>query len=66
MITALFADENGEIFDDPEFLGLGRIGAETILLKPQDLIPLPEGADLMLLPHDAIVRQRGVRSVRGI
>ena len=56
MITALFADENGEIFDDPEFLGLGRIGAETILLKPQDLIPLPEGADLMLLPHDAIVR----------
>ena len=51
MITALFADENGEIFDDPEFLGLGRIGAETILLKPQDLIPLPEGADLMLLPQ---------------
>ena len=51
MITALFADENGEIFDEPEFLGLGRIGAETILLKPQDLIPLPEGADLMLLPQ---------------
>lgn len=49
-ITALYADENGEIFDVPGFAGMGRIGRETVLLTPQDLIPLPESADLMFLP----------------
>ncbi len=51
MITALYADENGEIFDHPDFRGVGRIGGEHVLLKKEDLIPLPEGSDLMFLPN---------------
>lgn len=50
MITALYADENGEIFDHPDFHGVGRIGDQNVVLKKEDLIPLPEGADLMFLP----------------
>jgi pyruvate-formate lyase-activating enzyme len=50
MITALYADENGEIFDAPDLRGVGRSGDEIIELKPSDLIPLPKSADLMFLP----------------
>lgn len=49
-ITALYADENGEIFDAPGFAAMGRIGWENVPLTPEDLIPLPESADLMFLP----------------
>ena len=51
MITALYADARGEIFDCPGWGALGRVGAETAPLKAADLIPLPEGADLMFLPE---------------
>ena len=47
-IIALYADENGEIFDAPGILAMGREGDELRLLTPEDLIPLPESADLML------------------
>ena len=50
MITALYADEKGEIFDAPGFAGLGRFGDTMVQLQPEDLIPLPESADLMFLP----------------
>jgi len=50
MITAVYADENGEIFDQPGVEAVARIGDQTVLLKAEDLIPLPEGADLMCLP----------------
>ena len=46
-IIALYADENGEIFDAPGILAMGREGDELRLLTPEDLIPLPESADLM-------------------
>ena len=49
-IIALYADENGEIFDAPGILAMGREGDELRLLTPEDLIPLPESADLMFLP----------------
>lgn len=49
-ITALYADEEGEIYDAPGFAGMGRSGSAQVLLKPEDLIPLPESADLMFLP----------------
>ena len=49
-ITALYADENGEIFDAPGIGGMGRIGNDLRLLTPEDLIPLPDTADLMFLP----------------
>lgn len=51
MITALYAAENGEIYDIPGYAALGRIGGELVKLTEADLIPLPEDADLMFLPE---------------
>lgn len=50
MIYALYADEKGEIFDAPGIGAVGRFGDEIRPLKPEDLIPLPDSADLMYLP----------------
>lgn len=50
MITALYAADNGEIFDAPGWQALGRVGRETVPLTAADLIPLPEGSELMNLP----------------
>ncbi len=67
-ITALYADGNGEIFDAPGFAGAGRIGTETRPLTPDDLIPLPETADLMFLPERRAVgydRKGNLRTLSG-
>lgn len=50
-ITALYADEDGEIFDAPGISAVARIGEKIVELSPDDLIPLPESADLMFLPE---------------
>ena len=50
-ITALIADEHGNIFDVPDAEGVGRIGEKFFKLKPEDLIKLPDSADLMFLPE---------------
>ena len=55
-ITAVYADEEGSILDAP-LLGMGRIGAENRLLTPEDLIPLPESADLFLMPDRKAIGQ---------
>lgn len=49
-ITLLYADGEGEIFDAPGVSAAGRSGNQTIPLRREDLIPLPESADLMYLP----------------
>ena len=49
-ITVLTADERGNIFDVPEAEGVGRVGEDFFKLKPEDLIKLPDSADLMFLP----------------
>lgn len=54
-ITAVYADEEGTILDAAGLRGMGRVGSKNIALRPEDLIPLPESADLMLLPdHQAV------------
>lgn len=50
-ITALTADARGNIFDVPEAEGVGRVGEKFFKLKPEDLIRLPDSADLMFLPQ---------------
>lgn len=50
VLTALFADKNGEIYDAPGYRATGRTGGKVAGLLPDDLIALPEGADLMYLP----------------
>lgn len=50
MLTALYADSRGEIFDAPGYEAVGRTGNEQVILRLEDMIPLPEGSDLMFLP----------------
>ena len=50
-ITALIADERGNIFDVPNAEGVGRVGEKFFKLKPANLIKLPDSADLMFLPE---------------
>ncbi|MBQ3726773.1 MAG: radical SAM protein [Selenomonadaceae bacterium] len=50
-ISALMTDERGNIFDVPEAEGVGRVGEKFFKLKPEDLIRLPDSADLMFLPQ---------------
>ncbi|MBR3499502.1 MAG: radical SAM protein [Selenomonadaceae bacterium] len=59
-ISALITDEHGNIFDVPEAEGVGRVGEKFFKLKPEDLIRLPDSADLMFLP-----RRRAIGFKRG-
>ncbi len=56
-ITAVYADEEGNILDAAGLHGMGRLGNENVPLRSEDLIPLPESADLMLLPQHQAVGQ---------
>ncbi len=54
-ITALYADEKGEIFSATGIAGVARIGNDIIPLTEDMLIPLPDSADLMFLPERSAV-----------
>ena len=56
-ITAVYADRRGNICEAEGLRGLGRVGAKNVLLAPEDLIPLPESADLMFMPEHSAVGQ---------
>ena len=58
-ITAVYADHRGNICEAEGLRGLGRVGAKNVLLAPEDLIPLPESADLMFMPEHSAVGQGG-------
>lgn len=46
----VYADENGNVYDHPELLAVGRDGDILTECLPEELIPLPEGATLVSLP----------------
>lgn len=46
----VYADAEGNVFDHPELLGLGRSGHMITEILEEELIPLPEGATLVSLP----------------
>ncbi len=46
----LVADADGNIFDHPDLLMVCRHGTEMALPRPDELMPLPEGSDLFMLP----------------
>jgi len=46
----VYADADGNVYDHPDLLMLVRRGRELTLPRPDELIPLPEGSDLYLLP----------------
>ena len=54
-ITAVYADHDGNICEAANLLGLGRVGTLNVSLHPDELIPLPDSADLMFMPsHKAV------------
>lgn len=60
MLTALYADSQGEIYDAPGYQAIGKVGETIVSLKPEDMIPLPEGAELMYLPgRTALMEKKG-------
>ncbi len=46
----VFADASGAIYDLPDLEMAGRSGASFVRPAPEDLIPLPEGSELFVLP----------------
>lgn len=55
MFGALYANENGEVCEHPEFGMLARSGNEWIQPVMGDMIPLPKGSTLVSLPgHIAV------------
>ena len=56
-ITAVYADPSGNICEAPGMRALGRIGMRNIELLPEELIPLPQSADLMFMPAHTAVGQ---------
>jgi len=46
----VYADPEGNIYDEPGLLMLVRRGGEMSLPRPDEMIPLPETSDLFLLP----------------
>ncbi len=49
-MNLVYADEQGNLFDHPDWIGLGRSGDMIVELMEDELIPLPEGATLVGLP----------------
>ncbi|MBZ4688103.1 MAG: hypothetical protein PWQ96_1180 [Clostridia bacterium] len=47
----LFANKNGELFDLPGVAAVARWGNQWVDITDEDLIPLPEGATLTLIPE---------------
>jgi pyruvate-formate lyase-activating enzyme len=50
VMNLVYADEQGNVFDHPEYIGLGRSADMVVELMDDELIPLPEGATLVGLP----------------
>lgn len=50
-MNLVYADESGNVFDHPEWTGLGRSGDMITEIWEDELIPLPEGATLVSLPN---------------
>jgi pyruvate-formate lyase-activating enzyme len=49
-LRMVFSDEKGRLYDHPELLPAGMDGPEPEPLAEKDLIPVPRGSDLMMLP----------------
>ncbi len=47
----VYADASGQIYDHPGLKMAGRSGRLFHPVEPQDLIPLPEGSELFVLPN---------------
>lgn len=49
-MNLVYAGADGQVYDHPDFLALGRSGEMVTEIMEEELIPLPEGATLVSLP----------------
>jgi pyruvate-formate lyase-activating enzyme len=49
-VNLVYADANGNVFDNPDIEPLARTGDWVTEIRREELIPLPEGATLVSLP----------------
>ncbi|QHT58878.1 radical SAM protein [Paenibacillus lycopersici] len=61
-MNLVYADEHGNLFDHPDWIALGRSGDMVVELMEDELIPLPDGATLVGLPH---TRPIGIHAASG-
>lgn len=54
-VFALFADENNQVFDHPDFYSLARMADQIVEVEPAEWIPLPKGATLVSMPNTIAV-----------
>src|ERR1700730_9648966 len=54
-MNIVYADHSGKIYDDPEYMPLGRSADLLTDLLEDELIPLPEGATLVSLPGTSVI-----------
>jgi pyruvate-formate lyase-activating enzyme len=62
LFCTLYSDEQGNIFEEPDLAALGRSWDEMWEVEPDDMIPMPEGSTIMVLPgrHSlGVERDRG-------
>lgn len=50
-MNLLYADGQGNVFDHPGYAPLGRAADQLMEILEEELIPLPDGATLVGLPH---------------
>lgn len=62
MLKTLFANESGEIFEAP-YSPSGQVWQDIEPLKADELIPLPEGAEIMFLPERYAYAYKGKKLV---
>jgi len=46
----VYADAEGNIFEDTNYLAVGRSGYNVYPLEPEDFVELPFGSDMFTLP----------------
>ncbi|WP_219834905.1 radical SAM protein [Paenibacillus sp. R14(2021)] len=61
-MNLVYADEQGNLFDHPDWTALGRSGDMVVELMEDELIPLPDGATMVGLPH---TRPIGIHTASG-
>jgi pyruvate-formate lyase-activating enzyme len=50
-MNLVYSDADGNVYDHPEYLALGRNAEMVTEILEEELIPLPEGATLVSLPY---------------
>lgn len=55
MFHFVYADEDGNGYIDEDYFGLGLLGANFVEPSEEEVIPLPEGASLTMIPNRAPV-----------